>query len=133
VVDKISVPSLVATTSSLATVKSVTKMKGVQEETKGKWPKALKQGPATIPRKGRKVKERDLEQTVKSKSRLSEEIQLLRDVLYQLQSRIDEINVKKKTALCFCNQEWFSGGDDETVSTKESTYSLMIEDAAKSK
>ncbi len=48
--------------------------------------------------------QRGLEQTVKFKSRLSEEIQLLKGVVYQLQSKIDETNVKENTALCFCNQ-----------------------------
>ena len=108
----------------MSVIKSVTKKKGMQEETKGKRAEASMQGPATISRKGHKAEKRSFRQSVKSKYRLSEEVQLLKGMLYQLQSRIDETNAKENTASCFCIGyhvreclEWFVWGDDEAVST----------------
>ncbi len=108
----------------MSVIKSVTKKKGMQEETKGKRAEASMQGPATISRKGHKAEKRSFRQRVKSKYRLSEEVQLLKGMCYKLQSRIDETNAKENTASCFCIGyhvreclEWFVWGDDETVST----------------
>jgi hypothetical protein len=74
------------------------------------------QVPATISLKGHKAEKQGFRQSVKSKFRLSEEVQLLKGMLYQLQSKIDETNAKENTASCFCNGyhvrewlEWFVG------------------------
>ena len=133
--DELSVVQSLKSTTSVASnffsvIKSVTKKKGMQEETKGKRAEASMQGPATISRKGHKTEKRSYRQSVKSKFRLSEEVQLLKGMLYQLQSKIDETNAKENTASCFCNgyhvrewREWFLWGDDETVSTNHSWFS----------
>ena len=133
--DELSVVQSLKSTTSVASnffsvIKSVTKKKGMQEETKGKRAEASMQGPATISRKGHKTEKRSYRQSVKSKFRLSEEVQLLKGMLYQLQSKIDETKAKENTASCFCNgyhvrewREWFLWDDDETVSTNHSWFS----------
>ena len=133
--DELSVVQSLKSTTSVASnffsvIKSVTKKKAMQEETKGKRAEASMQGPATISHKGHKTEKRSYRQSVKSKFRLSEEVQLLKGMLYQLQSKIDETNAKENTASCFCNgyhvrewREWFLWGDDETVSTNHSWFS----------
>jgi hypothetical protein len=141
--DEFSMPSLKSKTllasSLFSEIKSVAIKKGMPEKTKGKRTKALTQETkalmqdlATISHKDHKAEKRGIKQRVKSKTRLSEEIQLLRGMLYQLQSKISETNVKENTASCLCCGynvsdwlEWFSWGDDETVSTDVSSDLFM--------
>ena len=145
--DLLTTTSLVSlkSTASLASnyfsaIMSLTKKKGMQKETKGgmqketkgKRGKAVMQGPATISRENHKTEKQFFKLGVKSKHRLSEEIKSLKVMMYQLQSKIDETNVRENTASGLCNGchaieclEYFFVGDDETVSTEVSSQGLF--------